>query len=92
MPSLIAEWRSVQPSPRGVPGGRMTVPVVARACNMILGKQGAKLEKKAGWGLAIVVAVFSVYMYWAKPTCRDGFTPLTSFGTGWYCRPGYKPE
>ena len=57
-----------------------------------LAKQGAKLEKEAGWGLAIFVAVFSFYMYWTKPTCRIGFTPLVGFGTGWYCGPGYKPE
>jgi hypothetical protein len=48
------------------------------------------LEKETGWGfsVAVALAVFSQYMYSTKPACREGFTPLMSFGSGWYCALG----
>ena len=70
--------------------------IIAAAAMLIViaGRQEAQLEKETGWGIsvAIALAVFSFYMYSTKPACREGFTPLMSFGSGWYCAPGYKPE
>ena len=55
-------------------------------------EKGAYMDKEASWSVVIAIAVFSLYMYSTKPTCRDGFVPTTSFGSGWYCAPGYKPQ
>jgi hypothetical protein len=57
---------------------------------MIAGTQEGSIEKETGWAfsIAVALAVFSLYMYSTKPACREGFTPLMSFGSGWYCALG----
>jgi hypothetical protein len=37
-----------------------------------------------GWFLIALIAV-EIFIFAAKPNCREGFTPAPGFG-GWYCR------
>jgi hypothetical protein len=47
--------------------------------------------KSTVWTFYFGIILFGIYMYWIKPTCRDGFVSVVGIGASWYCASGYKP-
>ncbi|MCX7308849.1 MAG: hypothetical protein NTZ72_13275 [Afipia sp.] len=50
------------------------------------------MDNSTSWTVAVAIAIVGLLLYFTKPTCREGFTPVIGVGSGWYCAPGYKPQ
>ena len=44
------------------------------------------------WTIFTSIMFVSFNMHSTKPSCRDGFVPISGVGAGWYCTPGYIPR
>jgi hypothetical protein len=42
--------------------------------------------------ILIIFITFSLFVFWKKPTCREGYIAMFVFADGWSCTPGYKPQ
>jgi hypothetical protein len=53
----------------------------------LAGEQEAGMNRRLGFGIALIVVLFLCWLVLTKPMCGNGFTASLVTRTGWTCVP-----